>query len=241
MIGTLARVFQSWGRPKTAEPRHALVGRPDLWRMKRAFQIDFLRRQGLRSSDRLLDIGCGSLRGGAALIAYLDAAGYCGIDVRANVLAAAQQELHREKLHGKRAELVLAADMAVLELGRRFDVLWAFSVLFHLSDPVLEGCLAMVARHMDEGGVFFANVIVGDGPPGEWQGFPVASRPLGFYQELARRHGFEAQAMGTLAQWGHDSGDPSQDSQCMLRFARPGHAGASAPQREGGASVGESG
>ena len=220
MINSLARMFQSWRGPKRVEPRHALVGRPDLWPMKRAFQIDFLRRQGLRSSDHLLDIGCGSLRGGAALIAFLDPGGYCGIDVRASVLAEAREELRREKLLGKRAELVLAPDMHVLDLGRRFDVMWAFSVLFHLSDPVLEGCLAMVARHLEEDGVFFANVIVGDAPPGEWQGFPVAPRPLRFYRELARRHGLEAQVMGTLAEWGHDSGDPSQDSQCMLRFTR---------------------
>jgi len=227
MIDTLTRMFQSWRGPKRSELRHALVGRPDLWPMKRAFQIDFLRRQGLRTSDRLLDIGCGSLRGGAALIAYLDPAGYCGIDVRESVLAEAREELRREKLQGRRAELVLAPDMTVLDLGRRFDVLWAFSVLFHLSDPVLEGCMAMVARHIEEKGVFFANVIVGDGPPGQWQGFPVASRPLSFYQELAHRHGLEAQAMATLAQCGHDSGDPSQDSQIMMRFARSVDAGRS--------------
>lgn len=200
------------------EHRHGLVGRPDLWRMKRAFQIDFLRRQGLQPGHHLLDIGCGSLRGGAALIAYLEPGCYCGIDVRSSVLDEAKKELRREKLSAKRPELVLVDEMADLDLRRRFDVLWAFSVLFHLADPILDACFAMAARHLQSDGVFFANVIVGEGTPGTWQGFPVAARPLESYRAMARHHGLHAGVVGTLAELGHHSDDVSQDSQTMLAF-----------------------
>ena len=220
MTGTLLRALGSWFGGTRPEPRHGLVGRPDLWPMKRAFQIDFLRRQGLQTSHRVLDIGCGSLRGGAALIAYLEPGGYSGIDVRESVLVEARQELLREKLVAKRPELVLATDMAALDLHRRFDVLWAFSVLFHLADPILDACFVMAARHLEPEGVFFANVIAGDGPPGEWQGFPVAARALETYRALALHHGLHTRIVGTLAELGHHCGDPSQDGQCMLAFSR---------------------
>lgn len=202
------------------QPRHGLVGRPELWPMKRAFQIDFLREQGLRPSDRVLDIGCGSLRGGAALIAYLDRPGYTGIDVRASVLAEARRELAREKLRGKRPELVQVDEFATLQFDHRFEVIWAFSVLFHLSDSTLQECFELVARHLGDHGRFFANVIFGNGPPGQWQGFPVVARPLETYQALAAPHGLHAGTVGVLEALGHHSGDPSQDNQTMLVFTR---------------------
>jgi SAM-dependent methyltransferase len=213
------RTLRTWFGGDRAQ-RHSLVGRSDLWPMKRAFQIDFLRRQGLRPGHKVLDIGCGSLRGGAALIAYLEPRGYSGIDVRESVLAEARQELLREKLLAKQPELVLATDMMNLDLKRRFDVLWAFSVLFHLADPILDACFFMAARHLQPEGVFFANVIAGEGTPGEWHGFPVAPRTLETYRALALRHGLHVRVIGTLGELGHHSGDASQDSQCMLAFSR---------------------
>lgn len=218
MVATLLRTLGSWFSHRT-KSRHSMVGRADLWQMKRAFQIDFLRGQGLRTSHRVLDIGCGSLRGGAALIAYLEPGGYSGVDVRESVLAEARQELRREKLLDKRPELVLATAMAALNLKRDFDVLWAFSVLFHLADPILDACFVMAARHLKPEGIFFANVIAGNGPPGEWQGFPVAARTLETYQALALSHGLHTRIVGTLADLGHHCGDPSQDGQCMLAFS----------------------
>lgn len=219
MAGSFTRMLSRWLGGDHAGRRHGLVGRSELWPMKRGFQIDFLRRQGLQPGHEVLDIGCGSLRGGAALIAYLDAGGYSGIDVRENVLAEARQELSREKLLAKRPELTLATNMMELDLQRRFDVLWAFSVLFHLSDPILEACFGMAARHLKPEGIFFANIIVGEGTPGEWQGFPVAPRSLETYQGLALRHGLHTRVMGTLAELGHHSNDASQDGQCMLAFS----------------------
>jgi hypothetical protein len=43
-------------------------------------QLDFMIREGLKPHHKLLDIGCGSLRGGVHFIRYLDAGNYVGID-----------------------------------------------------------------------------------------------------------------------------------------------------------------
>ncbi|MGH8232979.1 MAG: methyltransferase [Rhodanobacteraceae bacterium] len=188
--------------------------------MKRAFQMDFLRAHGLRPGDHLLDIGCGSLRGGAALIDYLDPCCYTGVDVREQVLIEARREQASEKLTYKKPNIVLASDgLDALHFGRHFDVVWAFSVLFHLSDEILETCFTLASRHLDpDRGVFYANVILGNGPPGQWQGFPVLPRSMQHYRALAQRHGLRTEDLGLLSELGHRSGDSSQDSQTMLAF-----------------------
>ncbi|HYW75675.1 MAG TPA: class I SAM-dependent methyltransferase [Gammaproteobacteria bacterium] len=205
-----------WGK------RHALVGRPDLWRMKRAFQLQFLRARGLQPGDSVLDIGCGSLRGGAALIGYLDAGRYVGVDVRESVMEEAHRELVRERLTGKEPRLVRVERLDELALEQRFDVIWAFSVLFHLSDDILPSCFAVAAKHLQPRGAFYANVILGEGPPGEWQGFPVITRSLAHYETAARGAGLQMSVVGKLAELGHYSGLPSQDEQTMLVFRQTG-------------------
>ena len=210
--------LRTWWRRLSGKSRHALVGRPELWRMKRAFQIEFLRAHGLRPTQTVVDIGCGSLRGGIALIDYLEAGRYVGIDVRAEVLAEARRELARERLEHKRPRLIHAQTLSSVRLDTPADVCWAFSVLFHMSDAILEESLAWVARQLAVDGVFYANVIAGEGPPGTWQGFPVMARPLETYQSLSARHGLVMEHLGRLDTLGHHSGDPSQDGQWMLAF-----------------------
>lgn len=204
------------------ERRHAAVGPAHLWRMKRDFQGAFLRRMGLAPEQELLDLGCGTLRGGLPLIEFLAPGHYTGIDVRAEVLAEARAELAEAGLVHKQPTLVHAPDLGALELPRRFDVVWAFSVLIHMDDAVLEQALALVARQLAPAGTFFANVRTDGARDGaeRWQRFPVVTRSLEFYRTAGARHGLEPSDLGTLASLGHVSGDPTQDEQRMLRWRR---------------------
>jgi cyclopropane fatty-acyl-phospholipid synthase-like methyltransferase len=81
--------------------RHALVGPGDLWESKRRFQIEFLLKQGLLPHHRLLDFGCGTLRGGIPLIEYLNDGNYVGLDVRLETLKEACLELEESGLASK--------------------------------------------------------------------------------------------------------------------------------------------
>jgi SAM-dependent methyltransferase len=201
-----------------ARGRHGLVGAVSLADMKRKFQISFLRSHGLLPHHTLIDLGCGTLRGGIPLIDYLGAGNYCGLDVRERVLTEAKKELAEHGLEQKRPLLVQAknADDAVRDL--KVDVIWAFSVLIHMDDRVLRDTLAFASRHLKADGVFFANVRISAGKDGEWQGFPVVTRPLSFYAAEAAAHGLTCEAVGPLSDLGHVSGAKDQDEQVMLKM-----------------------
>lgn len=188
-----------------AQERHRLVGPPDLWAMKRRFQIEFLLAQGLRREDRLLDLGCGTLRGGIPLIEYLQPRHYTGIDVRPAVLDEARCELAEAGLAHKEPALVAAGRLADLTLAERFDVVWSFAVLIHMHDDILHEALDLVARHLaDDQSRFFATVHLGQSSGGNWQGFPIVSRPWEFYRAAFQDHGLRVTDIGSLREHGHD-------------------------------------
>lgn len=208
--------------------RHGLVGRPELWQLKRDFQIAFLEEHGLEPGHVLVDVGCGTLRGGIPIIEYLDEGGYIGIDVRPEAIAEARRELREHGLEHKQPELIAAQSLADVELGRSADRIWAFSVLMHLDDERLDECLDFASRHLAADGVFYANVIAADLPPSRWREFPVISRPVETYRERADHAGLSVRDMGALSDLGHVTGLAHHDEQRMLEL-RLAQAAGTAP------------
>lgn len=202
-----------------AERRHALVGPANLWKMKRDFQIRFLRDMGLKPVHYLLDIGCGTLRGGIPLIGYLQDGHYVGVEVRANVLDEGRKELREAGLEGKKPMLLLCPDISRLNVDRKFDYIWAFSVLIHMSDKILDDALSFVSRHLSREGAFYANVIIGDKNEGNWDGFPVVARTLDSYSRACGMNGLTVSDLGPLKPLGHISNVGSHDNQRMLRIS----------------------
>jgi len=201
--------------------RHALVGPWHLWEMKRSFQLKFLRAHGLEPHHRIVDIGCGTLRGGIPIIEYLEAGLYTGIDARPQAIEEAREELRECGLENKRANLIATPALASVELEGHADVVWAFSVLFHMDDDALEKCFAFVGKSTDARAVLYANVVLGTKQrTGTWEGFPVVTRPFDEYVGVADRYGFEAADMGTLKELGHVSGENKGDLQHMIAFRR---------------------
>ncbi len=185
--------------------------------MKRRFQFEFLTSRGLRPEHRLIDIGCGALRGGIPLIEYLETGHYAGVEARAAVLEEGRKELAEAGLEHKLPLLIHAADPTQVELDARFDIAWAFMVLIHMTDEIADACLGLVARGLTDAGEFYANVNLGNNAEAEWQSFPVVSRPHEFYEQLAARHRLIVSDVGTLESLGHGSGG---DMAMMLRFTR---------------------
>ena len=201
--------------PRSSTRRAALRGPPDEWAVQRQVQFEFLTSQGLLPEHRLIDIGCGTLCGGIPLIDYLETGHYTGVEARAAVLKEARKELAEAGLEHKHPRLIQAADPAQIDVDAPFDVAWAFMVLIHMTDEIADKYLRFVSQRMTESGEFYANVALGDHMHGEWQGFPVLSRPREFYQHSASSHGLSVSELGTLASLSDRIGGGSTT---MLRF-----------------------
>jgi SAM-dependent methyltransferase len=199
--------------------RHGLVGVPYLAAMQRRFQFRFLTSHGLRPQHRLLDVGCGTLRGGIPLIEYLQAGHYIGVEARPKVLEEGRRELQDAGLEHKQPVLIATGDPSEIVLDAPLDFAWAFMVLIHMPDEVVQSYLGVIARELGEQGAFYANVLVGEEEPKEWVGFPVISRPLSLYERWAREHGLAVESLGTLASLGHHGGVEGDDT-VMLRFTK---------------------
>jgi cyclopropane fatty-acyl-phospholipid synthase-like methyltransferase len=190
--------------PSRAARRHELVGPRDFWKEKRDFQIAFLKTHGLKPTNTLVDIGCGTLRGGVPIIRYLDSGHYAGVDVRAEIESEARAELTEHRLGTKEPTLVYGKGLADIQLDRKFDVAWAFAVLFHLTDDRLRECFSFVREHLSERGVFYANVNLGHHEPETWREFPALWRTHDEYESEGARVGLKLTDLGELGSLGHD-------------------------------------
>ncbi|MEQ8325081.1 MAG: class I SAM-dependent methyltransferase [Vicingaceae bacterium] len=202
------------------QKRHALVGAPKYWKLKQQFQYDFLIGHGLKEGSHLLDIGCGTLRGGIPLIKFLDDKNYTGIEVREAALIEGRKELADEGLEYKEPKLICFDDFSELKLDEQFDFILAFSVLFHLEDSIAKKCFEFVGRSLKNEGVFYANVNADSGQNGKWLEFPVMHRDISFYREICQASGLSLKVLGKLKEFGHLTGDDKQDHQVMLEIKK---------------------
>lgn len=131
-----------------------------LWDTVGQLQFNLLVREGLEPHHRLLDIGCGSLRGGVHFIRYLDAGRYTGIDKSAERLTAGRDvELPRAGLVDKRPVLEIVDDFDFARLGQTYDYAVALSLFTHLPIELIGTCLANVDAVLEPGGRLFATFL----------------------------------------------------------------------------------
>jgi len=128
-----------------------------LWDEIGRLQHDFLVGQGLQPEHYLLDIGCGSLRGGVHFIAYLEPGHYYGVDKNLELLEAGRRiELPRYQLVERAPILVEMEDFDFAALGRAFEYALAHSVFTHLPLNSIIRCVMNLERVLVPGGRFYA-------------------------------------------------------------------------------------
>ncbi len=135
----------------------AIVG--GMWEEVGQLQFDFLVENGLKPSHRLLDIGCGCLRGGVHFVRYLNPGNYYGIDINRSLLDAGYDiELAQAGLQERmpRDNLKCGTDFDFSVFAPVFDRALAVSVFTHLPLNTIRVCLERLAPKMTTGGVFYA-------------------------------------------------------------------------------------
>jgi SAM-dependent methyltransferase len=127
-----------------------------LWKEIGELQFKYLIKQGLKTDHYLLDVGCGSLRGGIHFINYLEKQHYFGIDKSEEILEAGKIELDENNLTSKEPRLVCLKNFEFNSLDQKFDFAIAQSVFTHLETNDIEKCVLNVEQVLTRGGKFYA-------------------------------------------------------------------------------------
>lgn len=123
-------------------------GQAEHWNARGAFQLHLLKLLGLKPEHRLLDIGCGVIRGGEHIIPYLNTGNYFGVDNSIGFIKAARKVVRDRGLEGKEPGLAAVHGFEFGNIGT-FDVALAFGV------PGVVDCLENLPAVMKEGGVLY--------------------------------------------------------------------------------------
>lgn len=207
---------------RIAKGRHRRrVGRQS-WQQMGRLQRDFLVGRGLLPGHRLLDVGCGPLRGGIHYVEYLDPGHYYGIEINQTLLDVGyKRELPdrlRERLPRDHLRVTERFDC---DFGVNFDYAIAQSVFTHVSLNQIRLCLYRVGGKLARGGRFYATYF--EAPP--WHPLDRSHNNAGrrwternafFYYRRDLRWAAHSVGMEVrfLGKWGHPGG------QRMAEFRR---------------------
>jgi hypothetical protein len=123
-------------------------------------QLITMLREGLYPASKVVDIGCGCLRGGYWLIHFLDAGGYFGIEPNTQMLEAGSHEiLEKEALEGKRPRFDSNSDFDVSVFGEKFDFFLARSIWTHASREQIATMLDNFLRFSPDTGTFLTSYL----------------------------------------------------------------------------------
>jgi hypothetical protein len=161
---------------EVSQNRHReLVG--GMWDDIGKLQFDFLRAQGLTPSAKLIDIGCGCLRGGVYFVDFLEPGNYYGVDISEELLNVGYDvELKSRGLQHKlpRANLVADGEFQFAKFSAAFDFGFAQSLFSHLPAGLVRQCLSRLAPNMAPRGRLFGTffIVPDDHPAGAPCGRP---------------------------------------------------------------------
>ena len=183
----------------------AFVGPPEKYDLVAANQFNLLTSLGLREYHYLLDIGCGSLRGGRLFIPYLLANHYYGIEPEKWLLEEGiAKNLGNEIIKMKSPHFSNDKNFTLSIFGKPFDFLLAQSIFSHASQNQIRQCLAEAKHVMTATSIFAATFVKGDtnNISDEWLYPPCGTYTLEFMLSLIT----EAGLFGKPLKWIHPNG-----------------------------------
>lgn len=191
-----------------AEGHRSYVGGNDqYWDEIGRLQFEFLVKNGLNESTVLLDIGCGSLRGGRLFINFLAEKNYLGIDKEISLLIlGVANELGIDVYLEKKPEFVTSGDFEFNKFSKIPDMAIAQSLFTHLTHTDISLCLKNLHEFVNEGFVLFATYFPSEtlaSNPSRSHSHACFHYTVNEIWALAQRAGFEFENIGD---WGHPRG-----------------------------------
>lgn len=195
-----------------------------MWEEIGRLQLEFLIKSGLKNNHKLLDVGCGSLRGGLHYINYLDSGNYYGLDINESLIEAGKTEIEGASLTNKNANLIVDDKFSFDRFGTKFDFMISVSVFTHLPMNIIVRCLTKARENLNVNGKYFATFF---GAPSSAHLDPIRQQPgdiitnydsdpfhyshdeLAFMAELAKLE------LKIIGDWGHPR------NQKMAAFSLP--------------------
>lgn len=139
------------------------VGPPEKYDLASAGQFSLLTALGLREENTLLDIGCGSLRGGRLFITYLKPEKYFGIEPEQWLIdQGIETEVGRDLVALKKPAFSNDSNFTLSGFGRKFDFMLAQSIFSHASQAQIRRCLSEAKKVLEPSGIFAATFFPGD-------------------------------------------------------------------------------
>ena len=201
--------------------------RQRIWTEHQDMQLSFLTRRGLTSSSTVLDLGCGPMRLGSALIPLLKDGWYFGQDINPSTIVFGEEVLRDVGVSKQAPYTLFASDQFDLTLvNRPVQIAFANSLFSHLTLNSIFTALQHLQTVLTPSGVFYATFFeleqgrswLKPHPRNKWglqfETYPHQDPyhyPLPLLQDLARQAGFRLDLV-------NDFGHPTQ---VMGRFRRP--------------------
>lgn len=180
------------GKKKQIKGHRSEVGPGGMYDVIGAQQFCIVFGLGLREHHKLLDFGCGSLRGGRLFIAYLLPGNYYGVEPQEwLVQKGIEEELGESVITLKKPKFYHFDDFKIVtHIRQKFDYILMQSILSHCGSDLVDLLVGQAARALVPGGKFACTFFIGgsSGPSG-WLGHGVSTHRMEYMAAVGKRHG----------------------------------------------------
>lgn len=138
------------------------VGVNDYFDRLGAVQFVTLLRLGMREESRLLDVGCGCLRGGRFSLLYLNPECYYGIDSEGwTIEAGISHEIGESLVALKRPAFSTNEEFNATQFGLKFDYVMISGIFMHTSSRLIKQIVSNMEAVLSENGMIVGTFIEG--------------------------------------------------------------------------------
>lgn len=138
----------------------SFVGPRNLYEIIGITQFALLSFYGLKPTDKVLDIGCGSLRLGKYLMQFLKKNNYFGIEPNFWLI----EEALKNETFGNKENIIFATNnkFDLLVFNKKFDWIIANSIFIHASLKEIKKCIAEAYKTLTSKGELIFSYIEGE-------------------------------------------------------------------------------